>query len=495
MTGGDAHNEQLISAYLDGELTSDERQHVEQLLASNADYRQLLADLRAIMDGLRQLPRLSLDEGFVGRVIDQTRHAIQTTGDSEPPEEASLELLSAYLDDELSSGDVSLVRQQLEANSQSRQYVQRLRALDSDLRALPKHTLDEDFADRVLRRAERTMLVPVEVQPSAPDEVEPVVTLAGRPASDESRISWRGFIWSAAAVAAAVVLALLVNDQPGFDPTDLAVVPVDKSDTSPAIDPPNHQLGPRSPSPQELAGSGAPDTQVKPPSGRTPDSAWPVVLAMRENARQRLILVYEVSVTSLGVEQGAFARLLTRHNIGFRETVAVEQQEQRSLLKQRFLEGAELAPAGKEGMDEVRLYLVSCTGNEADLLYQDLAGGPPGFASFSLNLTSGEAGGGVLNRVCDASQIGGRSNEAIRLLASFAMMSETARNLGVFGSIEWVDPELLQPPPQSGSNRPAEPKAGQEDVETPAAQGDFQCELLFVVRNIQPAPKQPASGN
>jgi hypothetical protein len=196
-------------------------------------------------------------------------------------------------------------------------------------------------------------------------------------------------------------------------------------------------------------------------------------------------LVYEVSLTSVGVEQGAFARLLNRHNIGFRDTVAVGEEEQRSLLKRRYLEGAKIASPAQKGMDEIRLYLVSCTAKEADSLYYDLTGGPPGFASFSLNLTSGEAGGGVLNRVCEASDIKERNNEAVRLATSFAMLSKTARNLGVFGTIEWIDPELMQPPAQSGSKEPAEPVAEPDETETLPDPEDLQCELLFVVRNMQ----------
>ncbi len=491
MTGGDLHNEQLISAYLDGELTSEERQYVEQLLETNADYRQLLADLRALVDDLQQLPKLSLDEGFVGRVADQTRQVAQATAEEEDSEDISLELISAYLDDELSADDLACVQQQLESDDPSQEYLQQLRALDSDLRALPKQTLDDSFADRVLRRAERTMLVPEEAHSEIPSETEPVATPARRPEIDESRTAWRGFAWSVAAVAAAIVLAVVLGRNPESGPTDIAVVPnegpeVDVESLPPSDPPEMAALDSRQvPSPHEVPDSGDPGNQVEPPPRHKPEGDWPVVLAMQQNVKQRFILVYEVSLTSVGVEQGAFARLLNRHNIGFRDTVAVGEEEQRSLLKRRYLEGARIASPAQKGMDEIRLYLVSCTAKEADSLYHDLTGGPPGFASFSLNLTSGEAGGGVLNRVCEASDIKERSNEAVRLAASFAMLSKTARNLGVFGTIEWIDPELMQPPTQSGSDAAAEPAAEPDDTETLPNPEDLQCELLFVVRNMQ----------
>jgi len=488
MTSGDGHNEQLISAYLDGELTSEERQHVEQLLAENAEYRQLLDDLRALMVALKQLPRLSLDEGFVSRVIDQTRHATQIPADDQQSKGITLELLGAYVDDELSDVDLSRVQRALEADEKSQRYVEQLRALDHDLKALPKPSLGDDFADRVLRRAERNLLAPAERDSSVSTDVEPDLTPAGRSAAGDGRPAWRGFVWSAAAIAAALLLAFLFGRDPGAGSSDIASIPPVQPEPDvvvPQTDQPPEVL------PEQSPEVGEPDTQVEPPAAVTPDGAWPVVLAMQENARQRFILIYDVSVTSLGVEQGMFARFLTRHNIGFGSTFAVGDEEQGALLKRQYLKDARVAPDGEKEMDEIRLYLVSCTGNQADAMYRDLAGGPPGFASFSLNLTSGEAGGGVLNRVCDASRISERSSEAVRLMTSFAMLSETARNLGVFGTIEWVDPELLEPSPQSGADEPDKPQVA--DAEPQADQGDFQCELLFVVRNLQPERKMPAA--
>jgi hypothetical protein len=62
--------------------------------------------------------------------------------------------------------------------------------------------------------------------------------------------------------------------------------------------------------------------------------------------------------------------------------------------------------------------------------------------------------------------------------------------LGAFGKIEWIDPEVLTPPAgsESGdSSAPADTEEQDEDEQRRKLQsGEFQCELLFVVRHLQP---------
>ncbi|MCP4814436.1 MAG: hypothetical protein GY888_18155, partial [Planctomycetaceae bacterium] len=49
--------EELISAYIDGELTSDEQVRVEQALLEDPHSQQLLEDLQALHDRLQAIPR------------------------------------------------------------------------------------------------------------------------------------------------------------------------------------------------------------------------------------------------------------------------------------------------------------------------------------------------------------------------------------------------------------------------------------------------------
>lgn len=68
-------NDELISAYLDGELTADEQAQVEQALATDARLRQMHDDLRAQRQLLQTLPHRKLDAAFAARVMQAAQQA------------------------------------------------------------------------------------------------------------------------------------------------------------------------------------------------------------------------------------------------------------------------------------------------------------------------------------------------------------------------------------------------------------------------------------
>ncbi len=61
---GSRRREELLSAYVDGELTASEEREVEELLASSEDARRELAGLQATVDLVGQLPELGLPRSF-----------------------------------------------------------------------------------------------------------------------------------------------------------------------------------------------------------------------------------------------------------------------------------------------------------------------------------------------------------------------------------------------------------------------------------------------
>ncbi len=71
-------NDLLISAYLDGELTADERVQVEKLLATNAEVRQLVEELKAIRAGLQSLPQQRLEPDFAQQVLRRAEQAAKS---------------------------------------------------------------------------------------------------------------------------------------------------------------------------------------------------------------------------------------------------------------------------------------------------------------------------------------------------------------------------------------------------------------------------------
>jgi hypothetical protein len=64
-------SDELISAYLDDELTDDERVQVEDVLAQSAVHRQMFDELRALRESMRTLPRYQLGSAFQQRVLRQ----------------------------------------------------------------------------------------------------------------------------------------------------------------------------------------------------------------------------------------------------------------------------------------------------------------------------------------------------------------------------------------------------------------------------------------
>jgi anti-sigma factor RsiW len=113
------------------------------------------------------------------------------------------ELLSAYLDDELSVAERADVERLLAERPEARRLLEELRTLRDDLRMLPLLQLGGDFGANVLRHAERELLRPAPTNGT----VTPARTGSGGPAVDDQGGRWRRpAAWSILAVAAAAVL-------------------------------------------------------------------------------------------------------------------------------------------------------------------------------------------------------------------------------------------------------------------------------------------------
>ena len=63
--------DELIRAYLDGELSTEERQRVEQVMEQEPRYRQMFDELKALRESLQTLPSYQLDNDFHTRVLDR----------------------------------------------------------------------------------------------------------------------------------------------------------------------------------------------------------------------------------------------------------------------------------------------------------------------------------------------------------------------------------------------------------------------------------------
>ena len=80
----DESREELISAYLDGELTADERVRVETWLAESAELRQLHDELRGLQGSMRSLERHKLDHDLSSAVLRRAEQDVLRGAESTP---------------------------------------------------------------------------------------------------------------------------------------------------------------------------------------------------------------------------------------------------------------------------------------------------------------------------------------------------------------------------------------------------------------------------
>ncbi len=127
------------------------------------------------------------------------------------------EMLSAYLDNELSAEERARVEQWLDTDAEYRQLHEELRAVRADLQALPRHELADDLGPAVVRKAERAVLSGQE-RSAGGAAIEPSSRASGNWWNRSRRI----FVWPAIAVAAALMVALF-DTQRGPDEMDREV--------------------------------------------------------------------------------------------------------------------------------------------------------------------------------------------------------------------------------------------------------------------------------
>ncbi|MFO7901741.1 MAG: zf-HC2 domain-containing protein [Planctomycetota bacterium] len=73
MNQRDESTDELISAYLDGELTQDERARAERLLQTSPAHQQALREMQFVRSAMQTLPRYGLDEEVSARMLVAAR--------------------------------------------------------------------------------------------------------------------------------------------------------------------------------------------------------------------------------------------------------------------------------------------------------------------------------------------------------------------------------------------------------------------------------------
>src|SRR5688572_29863485 len=100
---------ELISAYVDGELTVDERAFVEQQLADSPALRQYHDQLLRQRTFLESVPKRTLNAAFSARVVGAIEVARSKVSSEATLADSISELISAYVDGEVSADERSFV--------------------------------------------------------------------------------------------------------------------------------------------------------------------------------------------------------------------------------------------------------------------------------------------------------------------------------------------------------------------------------------------------
>ena len=77
--------DELLSAFIDDELTPAEREQVEQYLATSESSRKLVAELRSLRGEVGALPMVTVNDAFTDRVLQAAFAAARAEGLSMEP--------------------------------------------------------------------------------------------------------------------------------------------------------------------------------------------------------------------------------------------------------------------------------------------------------------------------------------------------------------------------------------------------------------------------
>jgi negative regulator of sigma E activity len=256
------------------------------------------------------------------------------------------ELISAYLDGELSADETARVEEALDQSAECRELYEDLKGLRSSLQALPRFSLPDDFPDRVVRQAERESL--------SPTPAPPTVLPAAKEGAKQLR-AWQMAAITAAVVAAALLFALVVvSQQSAFRPPGQPIVP---SDQFVENEGPREIRGPESAAPDGLAFT---NDQVEPTT---------------------YVFVIDLAITAEGQRVKVFEDALKKAGIGFDPSIRVHQQLEEALLANRYLGDVQRLPLEAEEEeradgDAIEMVYVTGSGSEIESAISDLQSRP-----------------------------------------------------------------------------------------------------------------------
>lgn len=277
------------------------------------------------------------------------------------------ELISAYVDGELSADERSRAEQVLASSEELRRYHEDLLQMRASLAGLPRYRMSADFAASVMQQAERAMLRRSEVAGEPPRTEAPAKPNSG--ASRMPRVVWAVLSLAATLLIAAAIYFSQGGAEVGTPLAEQQVRPVPQDDrpspvanSSEAIDLATDQAG-ETPAlgdqrdgqrgarnVHELAENaadlaGRPDAPVPPEATRGADGAADQVARAEMPANSDgdaagalpvYTLVVEIVLSPRGQQEKTFHTALERAQIPWKNQVAIDRRLSNSLLQNRM---------------------------------------------------------------------------------------------------------------------------------------------------------------
>lgn len=242
------------------------------------------------------------------------------------------ELLSAYLDGQLTADELRQVESLLEEPA-ARQRLEQLRAVGLRLRTLaaqPSRGLSKDFSDRVVALAIRRYQSDVSCSENKQEAVDV------RPLGSSSGLGWNGKLRNAlgliAAVAATILLAVWM-------PRLLT-----QSSSSPPIAADSPLANQTNTQPQSLASSSQATTNEQHSVGK----GDLVASGRLSSAQLTYTMVLDVEITLQASQQQLLRSVLAKHGIQIAKTVVVNSQIEAALSRMRHTVPHESLPSISE---------------------------------------------------------------------------------------------------------------------------------------------------
>jgi len=448
------------------------------------------------------------------------------------------ELLSAYLDHELTRDEHARVEQILQHDPSAREVLDSLAEIRADLRALAPMQLDGQFASRVLAAAARR---------SAGEPKNTPIEGAALTTASLRHHGWRSWGYVAVAFSAMLLLALLLRpnrlapsqDQlaqtpgggtgmnhappksepavPSSKPAS-RIPPAEKSPLPGKVSPAARMAGPIPtapvpPQPLRSHGNTLDQQPQAAPSGASPsrpsslhkpvlaargvdrprpdDSAAPAADAPKPPSTDQLLLVMDVYLTPKGREEAGFDATLVQQGLPFFATIPVRDKLAQALLTSRFFNQAGVAAgktkAGRNGAatrsTPVQLVYVVARAGQMDELWRALQDDKQRVLGVSMDLAFRPIELNMFRQLRDAAQAALAAHPPADMVASADQLHTGAYRLVLPPT--WRGRPTRVPADLANSDGPAaaRPPGGPMALGTGRLGENLVVEILFVLHS------------